>query len=53
MSGIIVRLILSWLIVWLFNRENLTVLGFFPTKRRLPDFALFFLLRPFAALQIF
>jgi len=42
MVGIIVQLALSWLLVWLFEKGNLNVLGFFPTKRRLLDFVLFF-----------
>jgi membrane protease YdiL (CAAX protease family) len=44
MIGIIVELILSWLIVWFFEKGNLSFLGFYPTKRRLFDFALFFLI---------
>jgi membrane protease YdiL (CAAX protease family) len=42
MVGIIVQLALSWLIIWLFNKGNLKILGFFPTKRRLLDFGIFF-----------
>ena len=42
MIGIIVQLAVSWLIVWLFEKGNLSVLGFFPTKRRLLDFGIFF-----------
>jgi membrane protease YdiL (CAAX protease family) len=44
MIGIIVQLIVSWLIVWLVEKRNLSVLGLFPTKIRLLDFVLFFLL---------
>jgi len=44
MVGIIVQLALSWLIIWLFNKGNLKILGFFPTKRRLLDFGIFFLI---------
>ena len=44
MVGIIVQLAVSWLIVWLFDKNNLTVLGFFPTKRRLLDFGIFFII---------
>jgi membrane protease YdiL (CAAX protease family) len=44
MLGIIVQLAISWLLVWLFEKGNLNVLGFFPTKRRLLDFGLFFLI---------
>jgi membrane protease YdiL (CAAX protease family) len=43
MIGIIVQLALTWLLVWLFDKGNLKILGFFPTKRRLFDFALFFI----------
>ena len=44
MLGIIVQLTLSWLIVWLFEKGSLSFLGFYPTKRRLFDFTLFFLI---------
>jgi membrane protease YdiL (CAAX protease family) len=44
MIGIIVQLAISWLIVWLFNKGNLSVLGFFPAKSRLLDFGIFFLI---------
>jgi uncharacterized protein len=44
MLGIIVQLAISWLLVWLFEKSNLKVLGFFPTKRRLIDFVIFFLI---------
>jgi len=44
MIGIIVQLTLSWLIVWLFEKGNLSFLGFYPTKRRILDFALFLLI---------
>ncbi|MCX6210075.1 MAG: CPBP family intramembrane metalloprotease, partial [Bacteroidetes bacterium] len=44
MIGIIVQISLSWLIVWLFEKGNLSFLGFYPTKRRLFDFILFFLI---------
>ncbi len=43
MTGIIVQLAISWLLVWLVERKNLGVLGFTPTRRRLGDFALFLL----------
>jgi len=42
MLGIIVQLALSWLIIWLFEKNDLRVLGLFPSKRRLLDFVLFF-----------
>src|SRR5688500_1014765 len=44
MLGIIVQLAISWLIVWLYEKNDLRVLGFFPTKARLLDFLLFFLI---------
>lgn len=43
MIGIIVQLAISWVIVWFVEKKDLSVLGFFPTKQRLFDFALFFL----------
>ena len=43
MAGIVVQLALSLLLVWLFEKKDLGVLGFYPTKRRIFDFALFFL----------
>ena len=42
MIGIIVQLALSWLIVWLFEKGDLRFLGFYPSKKRLQDFVLFF-----------
>lgn len=42
MMGIIVQLAISWLLVWLFEKGNLSFLGFYPTKKRLLHFALFF-----------
>ncbi|MEI7960539.1 MAG: CPBP family intramembrane glutamic endopeptidase [Chitinophagaceae bacterium] len=44
MIGIIVQLALSWLIVWLFEKGNLSFLGLYPTKRRIFEFILFFLI---------
>ena len=42
MIGIIAQLAISWLIIWLYEKGNLSFLGFMPTKKRLGDFALFF-----------
>ncbi len=42
MIGIIVQLAISWILVWLFEKKDLRVLGFKPTKQRLLDFGLFF-----------
>lgn len=43
MSGIIVQLAISWLLVWLFEKKDLGVLGFRPTWQRIADFFLFFI----------
>lgn len=44
MLGIIVQLAISWLLAWFFEKKNLSVLGFRPTKDRLLGFLLFFLI---------
>jgi len=44
MVGIVVQLALSWLIIRIVEKRNLSVLGFSPTKIRLIDFAVFFLI---------
>jgi uncharacterized protein len=41
MIGILIQLVLSWLLVWLFDKSNLSVLGLVPTKERLQQFAIF------------
>lgn len=43
MLGIIVQLLISWLIIWLFEKGNLNVFGFYPAKKRLTGFAVFFI----------
>ena len=43
MVGILVQLVLSWLIVWVIEKKDLRVLGWLPTRQRLRDFAVFFL----------
>ena len=43
MIGILVELAISWLLIWLFGRGNLEVLGLILTKRRIGDFFSFFL----------
>jgi uncharacterized protein len=43
MLGIIIQLLISWLIIWLFEKGNLNVLGLFPGKNRLAGFVLFFI----------
>ncbi len=44
MIGIIVQLAFSWLLVWFFDRSNLSVLGLKPTKVRLLQCLVFLLL---------
>lgn len=41
MIGIIIQLALSWVLVWFFDRSNLSVLGLMPTKERLQHFVMF------------
>jgi membrane protease YdiL (CAAX protease family) len=42
MIGIIVQLAISWIIIWLYEKNDLRVLGLFPTKTRLSNFVVFF-----------
>ena len=44
MIGILVQLAISWLIIWWFEKGNLGFMGLMPTKKRLKDFVLFFLI---------
>jgi uncharacterized protein len=44
MIGIIVQLALSWVIVWFFEKGDLRFLGLYPSKKRLFDFLLFFII---------
>ena len=44
MIGIIVQLAISWLLIWLFEKKDLGVLGLKPTRRRITDFVLFFMI---------
>ncbi|MBC7873420.1 MAG: CPBP family intramembrane metalloprotease [Ferruginibacter sp.] len=44
MIGILVQLAVSWLIVWVYEKGNLGCLGLMPTKKRLLDLTLFFLI---------
>ncbi len=44
MLGILVQLAISWLIIWFFYKKHLSVLGFRPTKQRIADFFLFFVI---------
>jgi membrane protease YdiL (CAAX protease family) len=43
MLGIIVQLLISWLLIWLFEKGNLGVLGLYPAKKRLTGFIIFFI----------
>lgn len=44
MIGILVQLAISWAIVWWFEKGDLRCLGFTPTRKRVLDFILFFLM---------
>ncbi|MCA6362080.1 MAG: CPBP family intramembrane metalloprotease [Bacteroidetes bacterium] len=41
MIGIVIQLLLSWLLLWLIEKKSLSVLGFYPTGKRLRLFFLF------------
>lgn len=43
MLGILVQLLVSWFLLWLFEKKGLEVFGFYPNRKRLAGFALFFL----------
>jgi membrane protease YdiL (CAAX protease family) len=43
MIGIIIQLAISWLLIWLFERKGLSPLGLLPTRKRLLDLCLFFI----------
>jgi|GWRWMinimDraft_5_1066013.scaffolds.fasta_scaffold15878_1 membrane protease YdiL (CAAX protease family) len=47
MIGILVELILSWLLLWLFDKSNLLSLGIRPTKERIYNFLLGFFVASF------
>jgi len=42
MVGILIQLAVSWLLVWVFEKGNLSALGMMPTRKRLIDFTMFF-----------
>jgi uncharacterized protein len=44
MIGILVELLISWLLIWLIERQDLRVLGSWPSQKRIIQFLLFFLL---------
>lgn len=43
MIGIIVQLAISWCLIWLIEKKDLSVLGLRPNRRRLTDFTAFFI----------
>jgi membrane protease YdiL (CAAX protease family) len=43
MPGIVIQLLISWLLIRLFDKGSLQVLGFYPAKKRLSGFVLFFM----------
>lgn len=47
MAGIIVELIISWLLLWLVCKKHLAVLGFTPTKHRVINWCIGFLIAAF------
>jgi membrane protease YdiL (CAAX protease family) len=53
MIGIVVQLLLSWLLLWWFDKSSLSVLGFTPSRKRLFDFALFFIISAFLSASTF
>ncbi|MGB1451348.1 MAG: lysostaphin resistance A-like protein [Marinirhabdus sp.] len=54
MLGILVVLILSWFVLWLFLKEHIPVLGIRPTNRRLTEFSFGLLLMAiFCAINLF
>ena len=49
MVGIIIQLIISFLLIWLYERGGLRVLGLAPTKKRARDFVVYFLIAAFCS----
>ncbi|HEX7845740.1 MAG TPA: CPBP family intramembrane glutamic endopeptidase [Chitinophagaceae bacterium] len=43
MVGIIVQLAISWLLIWVIEKKDLSVLGLKPTRQRIFDLGLFFI----------
>lgn len=39
MIGLLIELVVSWILLWLFNKSNLLVLGLKPTEKRIKDFS--------------
>ena len=44
MAGIVVELIISWLLLWFISKQHLSVLGFKPTKSRIINLGVGFLI---------
>ncbi len=53
MTGLIIELIISWLLIWIFCRDGLSVLGIFPTQSRLLNFLFGFLVATFCCTLYF
>ncbi|NNV56091.1 CPBP family intramembrane glutamic endopeptidase [Limnovirga soli] len=53
MLQLIVLLAISWLLIWFFQKGNLSVLGLIPTKSRMKYFAVFFIVSALAAASAF
>lgn len=53
MIGIVVQLLLSWLLLWWFDKSTLSVLGFTPSRKQLSDFTLFFFVSAFLSASTF
>lgn len=44
MIGILVQLIITWAIIWFFEKGNLNILGLTPSKNKLIDFGIYFII---------
>ena len=53
MLQLIALLLISWLLIWLFAKDNLSVLGLLPTKQRLVWFSILFLVSALCAASAF
>lgn len=53
MTGILIQLAFTWLLAWLFDKGNLSVLGLMPDIRRIRDFLLYFLLAAICSATVF
>ncbi len=43
MLGLLIQLGISYLLIWLIEKGNLSFMGFTPTRKRMADFAIFFM----------